>query len=68
MEVWAHGQDIHDLLGIARINHDRIRTICDLGVRTQDFPSQRTVWMLMPPAVILTTPGGDTWTWNEGGA
>lgn len=44
MEVWAHGQDIHDLLGIARINHDRIRTICDLGVRTHRFPSQRTVW------------------------
>ena len=34
METWAHGQEIYDLLGIVRLNADRIRNIVILGVNT----------------------------------
>jgi len=32
MEVWAHGQDIYDLLCVRREPTSRLRNICDLGV------------------------------------
>ena len=34
MEVWAHGQELYDLLGLQRTHHDRIRNIAHLGVNT----------------------------------
>ena len=34
MEIWAHGQEIYDALGIIRTAKDRIRNICHLGVAT----------------------------------
>lgn len=69
MEVWAHGQDIYDLLGAERSNTDRISTICDLGVRTHGYSfAQRGLDRPAPPEVILTAPGGSTWIWNEGAA
>jgi uncharacterized protein (TIGR03084 family) len=67
MEVWAHGQDIYDLLAVERRNTDRIRTICDLGVRTHGYSfAQYGLDRPAPPEVILAAPGGSTWTWNEG--
>ena len=66
MEVWAHGQDIYDLFGTLRDNTDRIRTICDLGVRTHGYAfTQHGLDRPAPPEVVLTAPGGSIWSWNE---
>jgi uncharacterized protein (TIGR03084 family) len=37
METWAHGQDIADALGAARIPSDRLRHVAHLGVRALPF-------------------------------
>ncbi len=37
METWAHGQEIYDLLGVVRVNTDRIRAIAAIGVNTYDW-------------------------------
>ena len=67
MEVWAHGQDVYDLLRVRRPAHDRIRNICDLGVRTQGWSFRnRGLERPAPPEVRLTAPSGDTWTWTQG--
>jgi len=67
METWAHGQELYDLLGVERIDSDRIKNIAVLGVNTfgwtfinrgLDVPGD-------VPHVRLTAPSGDTWTWNE---
>lgn len=67
MEVWAHGQDIYDLFAVERRNTDRIRTICDLGVRTHGYSfANRRLDRPTPPEVVLTAPEGRSWVWNEG--
>lgn len=69
MEVWAHGQDIYDLLRVRRTNHDRIRAVCDLGVRTQGWSfKNRALDRPAPPEVTLTAPSGAIFRWNEGAA
>ena len=67
MEVWAHGQDIHDLLGIAGSITTGSGRSAIWACGRMDFFATHGLERPMPPAVILTTPGGDTWTWNEGG-
>jgi len=69
MEVWAHGQDVYDLLRVRRVNGERIRAICDLGVRTQGW-SFRNRGLEKPaaPEVRLTAPSGAEWLWNAGAA
>jgi uncharacterized protein (TIGR03084 family) len=66
METWAHGQTIHDALGLDRAPTDRIRPICDLGWRTMGWsfrvhgrphPAERV-------SLRLESPGGETWTWG----
>jgi uncharacterized protein (TIGR03084 family) len=67
MEVWAHGQDIYDVMAVRRVNGDRIRNICDLGVRTQGWSFRnRKLNKPMPPEVRLTAPSGREWVWNQG--
>jgi uncharacterized protein (TIGR03084 family) len=68
MEVWAHGQDLYDLLGEHRRNADRIRNICELGVRTfgWSFSNRGLTVPTAPPEVALMAPSGDQWLWNEG--
>lgn len=70
MEVWAHGQDICDVVGAEHEVTDRIRHITQLGVITRG-------WSYMvrgerapeePVAVNLTAPSGANWTWGEGTA
>ena len=34
MEIWAHGQEIHDVLGLERAPTDRLKNIATIGVRT----------------------------------
>jgi uncharacterized protein (TIGR03084 family) len=66
MEVWAHGQDIYDLFGVKRANSDRIRNICEIGVRTQGW-TFRNRGLDVPPApeIVLTAPSGAEWRWND---
>jgi uncharacterized protein (TIGR03084 family) len=66
METWAHGQDVVDTLGARRKPTARLRHVAHLGVRTRDFSF--VVRGLEPPAgevaVVLTGPGGETWSWG----
>ena len=67
METWAHGQEIFDILGMDRVNQDRIRNICDLGVRTYGWTFRnRGIEPPTPkPFVQLTAPSGVIWEWND---
>ncbi|MCR9135234.1 MAG: TIGR03084 family metal-binding protein [Alphaproteobacteria bacterium] len=69
METWAHGQAIFDLLGIERLEQDRIRNIVVLGVNAlgwsfkvhgRDVPDEL-------PFLKLTAPSGAVWTFGETG-
>lgn len=66
MEVWAHGQDIRDALGLQREHTDRIRHIAQLGVITRGW--SYLVRGEQPPEgdvrVQLTAPSGATWAWG----
>ena len=63
MEMFAHGQDIADALGVTREPTDRIRHVARFGVRTRDFSFLARG--LTPPAaefrVELTAPSGALW-------
>jgi uncharacterized protein (TIGR03084 family) len=67
METWAHGQEIFDVLGVARDEKDRIRNICHLGVTTYSwtFKNRQDDVPLPKPYVRLTAPSGAIWEWNE---
>ncbi|MCA3239428.1 MAG: TIGR03084 family protein [Curvibacter sp.] len=68
METWAHGQELFDLLGVERIETDRIRNISHLGVITIPFAFRiRRLEIPDPPiCVSLVAPSGAVWTWNDG--
>lgn len=67
METWAHGQAIFDLLGIKRVEQDRIRNVVVLGVNAigwsfkvhgRDVPGEL-------PLLNLTAPSGAVWTYGD---
>lgn len=66
MEVWAHGLDIADTLGVSRTPSARLRHVAHLGVRTRDFSFH--VRQLPPPTeqfrVELEAPDGSEWSWG----
>jgi uncharacterized protein (TIGR03084 family) len=66
MEVWAHGQDICDTVGVQRLATDRLRHIAQLGVITRGW--SYVVRGEIPPdsdvRVELTAPSGDIWRWG----
>ncbi|WP_207840435.1 TIGR03084 family metal-binding protein [Williamsia soli] len=66
MEVWAHGLDVADALGVVNAPTGRLKSIAHLGVRTRDFAYQ--VNGEIPPTdafrVELAAPDGSTWTWG----
>jgi uncharacterized protein (TIGR03084 family) len=66
MEVWAHGQDVADALGIERVPTDRLRHIAHLGVATfgWSFTSRRMKVPDSPVRVEITSPSGELWTWG----
>jgi len=73
METWAHGQDVHDALGLARKPTARLRHVAHLGVRTSSFSF--TVRGMEVPAdlrtnlrVELAAPGGGTWAFGPADA
>ena len=67
METWAHGHEVFDLLGIERVETDRMKNIVVLGVNT--FGWAYTVRGLnVPdrmPFVELNAPSGAIWTFGE---
>ena len=67
METWAHGQEIHDLVGSKRVHTDRIKHIATIGVKTfgWTFVNRRQEPPGPPPYVRLLAPSGEIWEWNE---
>ena len=67
METWAHGQELYDLLGVVRVDADRIRNIAHLGVSTfaWSFAVRGEQAPGPPPHVELRAPSGATWEWNS---
>jgi uncharacterized protein (TIGR03084 family) len=70
METWAHGQDILDTFGIARVPTPRLRHVADIGIRALrysyavngiDLPAD-------PIRVELAGPDGQSWTWGPADA
>ncbi|MDP6768505.1 MAG: maleylpyruvate isomerase family mycothiol-dependent enzyme, partial [Arenicellales bacterium] len=67
METWAHGQAVYDLLGIKRVDTDRIQNIAVLGVNTFKWTFLNRSWTVpdQVPGVELVAPSGECWSWNE---
>jgi len=67
MEHWAHGQEVYDLMGVARTHTDRIKGIAVIGVKTfaWTFVNRGLEVPAAPPYVHLTAPSGATWQWND---
>ncbi len=66
METWAHGQDVADALGVTRPPTDRIRHVCDIGIRARPF-SYRSRGLEPPETplrVELVAPDGSLWEWG----
>jgi uncharacterized protein (TIGR03084 family) len=67
METWAHGQDIYDVLGIARAASPGLRHIAHLGVTTfgWSFANRGMPVPETPVHVELTAPSGEIWSWGD---
>lgn len=67
METWSHGQEIYDLLGVQRRNTDHIRGIAVIGINTYEwtFRNRGEEVPLPKPHVVLRSPSGAIWTWND---
>ncbi len=67
METWAHGQEIFDALGVKRVESDRIKNICHMGVSTfaWTFMNRQLPVPLPTSYVELIAPSGNVWHWNE---
>lgn len=66
METWAHGQDVADALGIARVPTDRLRHIAHMGVATFGW-SFANRQMKVPDSAVrveITSPSGELWAWG----
>jgi uncharacterized protein (TIGR03084 family) len=68
MEVWSHGQDVYDILGLDRLPTSRLENIAVIGVRTfgWTFVNRGLSAPQPPPHVRLVAPGGNLWQWHEG--
>ena len=67
METWAHGQEVFDVFGETRVEHDRIKNIVHLGVITFNwtFTNRNLSVPVKAPHVRLRSPTGLIWCWNE---
>jgi uncharacterized protein (TIGR03084 family) len=68
METWAHAQAVYDLLGVERVNGDRIGNIVRLGVNTYGwtFKNRKEEPPGPMPRLRLTAPSGAIWEYGEG--
>jgi uncharacterized protein (TIGR03084 family) len=68
METWSHAQAIYDVLGVERIDADRIGNIVRLGVNTYGFTWKNR--RMEPPGPMphlrLLAPSGAVWEYGEG--
>jgi len=66
METWAHGQDVADALGLARVPTDRLRHIAHMGVATfgWSFANRQMKVPDSPVRVEITSPFGELWRWG----
>ncbi|MGL5837215.1 MAG: TIGR03084 family metal-binding protein [Sphingorhabdus sp.] len=73
METWAHAQAVYDILGVDRIDTDRIGNIVRLGVNTYDwtFRNRKEEPPGPMPRLRLKAPSGSIWEYgadnDEGG-
>ena len=67
METWAHGQDVHDALGLSREPTQRLKHVAHIGVVTfhWSFQVRGLKAAVEAPAVTLRAPSGELWRWNE---
>jgi uncharacterized protein (TIGR03084 family) len=66
MEVWAHGQDVRDALGMAPSVSARLRHVAHIGVGARAF-SYAVHGMDLPADpvhVVLSAPDSSTWSWG----
>lgn len=70
MEVWAHGQDVVDAVGVIRSPTDRLRHVAQLGFITRgwSYANRRKEVPQVEVDVVLEAPSGATWTWGPGDA
>jgi uncharacterized protein (TIGR03084 family) len=66
METWSHAQAIYDLLGLERVEADRIKNIAVIGINTfgWTFANRKMEPPGPMPYVRLTAPSGDIWEWG----
>jgi uncharacterized protein (TIGR03084 family) len=70
MEVWAHGQDVVDTLGVARPPTDRLRHVAQLGYITRGW-TYANRGLDVPDGEIrleLSAPSGAHWQWGPADA
>ena len=67
METWAHGHEIFDVLGVKRIETDRVKNIVFLGVNTfgWSYVVNKKVVPENMPYLLLTAPSGDLWEFGD---
>jgi len=67
MEVWAHAQEVYDLVGAPRTHTDRIKNVATIGTKTfgWTFVNRKLEVPGPPPYVRLVAPSGEVWEWNE---
>jgi uncharacterized protein (TIGR03084 family) len=67
MEVWAHGQDVVDTIGVERESLDRLRHIAQLGFITRQWSYQNR-GLQAPTGEVrlsLVAPSGDVWEFGS---
>jgi uncharacterized protein (TIGR03084 family) len=66
METWAHGQDILDTFGIARVPTARMRHVADLGIRALRYAYTVNGLEIPddPVRVELAGPDDARWAWG----
>jgi len=67
METWSHAQAIYDMLGLERVEADRIKNIVVIGINTfgWTFANRKMDAPGPMPHVRLTAPSGEVWEWGE---
>lgn len=67
METWSHGQEVYDVFGLVREDTDRIKNIVVIGINTFGWTHKNRGEAIPAtmPAVVLTAPSGERWSWGE---
>jgi uncharacterized protein (TIGR03084 family) len=68
METWSHAQAVYDVLGVERVDDDRIGNIVRLGVNTfgWTFKNRKEEPPGPIPRLRLTAPSGAIWEYGAG--